>query len=87
MVNVNRSAYKSIEIMKNEKVVRLDVGMDVIFTVKSGVLKKGNLIDIKGKDEKTKLVIETQGNEGETHEETWHLIVVDDDSLDIDEKE
>jgi len=85
MVNVNKSVYKSVEILKNGKVIRLDVGMDVIFSVKTGVIKRGNLVDIKGKEEKTRLIIEVQGDE-ETHEENWELIVMDENSLDIDEE-
>lgn len=84
MVGLNKSAFKSVEIMKKDKVVRLDAGMNVVFSVASGVVKKGNLVDIKGKKEKTELEIQTTGVDGELHKETWSLSVMDDNSLDID---
>lgn len=85
MVDLNKSAFKSVEIMKEGKVIRLDVDMDVCFSVASGIVKKGTLVDIKGKKEKTELEIQTKGDDGELHKETWLLAVMDENSLDIDE--
>ena len=87
MVELNKSAFKSFEIMKEGKVVRIDVDMDICFSVASGVVKKGILVDIKGKKEKTELEIQTKGDDGELHKETWSLAVMDENSLNIDEDE
>ncbi len=76
--------FKSINIYKGDKVVRLDVGMNVVFTKQSGEVKKGLLVDIKGKEEKAKLFIQPHG---EPQTEQWSVSVMDDDSLDIDEDE
>ena len=76
--------FKSINIYKGDKVIRLDVGMNVIFTKQSGEIKKGLLVDIKGKEEKAKLFIQPHG---EPQIEEWAVMVMDDDSLDIDEDE
>ena len=76
--------FKSINIYKGDKVVRLDVGMNVIFTKQSGEVKKGALVDIKGKGVKAALFIQPHG---EPQTEEWCVSVMDDDSLDIDEEE
>lgn len=75
--------FKSINIYKGDKIVRLDVGMNIEFTTQSGVVKKGILKDIKGKEEKAELTIQPHG---EPQKETWCVAVMDDDSLDIDEE-
>jgi len=73
--------FKSINIYKGDKVVRLDVGMNVVFTKQSGEVKRGELKDIKGKEEKAKLYVQPHG---EPQIEEWCVSVMDDDSLDID---
>jgi len=75
--------FKSINIYKGDKVVRLDVGMNIVFTKQSGEVKKGLLKDIKGKEAKALMYIQPHG---EPQTEEWSVAVVDDDSLDIDEE-
>jgi len=75
--------FKSINIYKGDKAIRLDVGMNVVFTKQSGEVKRGLLVDIKGKEDKAKLFIQPHG---EPQIEEWGVVVMDDDSLDIDEE-
>jgi hypothetical protein len=76
--------FKSVNVVKGDKIVRLNVGDNITFTTQTGVVKTGILKDLKGKEEKAELTIQPVG---EPQKETWLFAMMDDDSLDVADSE
>ena len=84
MVTVQTSAFKSFEIMKEGKVVRIDEGDTIQFSIETGEIITGILTKISGKEEKTKLQIVPKG---EQKEEIWSIMVISENTLTVIENE
>ena len=84
MVTVQRSAFKSFEIMKEGRVIRIDEGDTIQFSIETGEIITGILTKISGKEEKTKLQIVPKG---EQKEEIWSIMVISEDTLTVIEDE
>jgi len=84
MVEVQRSAFKSFEIMKEGRVIRIDEGDTIQFSIETGEIITGILTKISGKEEKTKLQIVPKG---EQKEEIWSIMVISEDTLTVIEDE
>lgn len=84
MVTVTKSVFKSLEVLTDDKNLRLDTGMNVRFSTEDGVIKRGILKDIKKKDEKTELIIKPHG---EPQEENWKVVDIQENTLTIDKED
>ena len=84
MIEVQRSAFKSFEIMKEGRVIRIDEGDTIQFSIETGEIITGILTKISGKEEKTKLQIVPNG---EQKEEIWSIVVISEDTLTVIEDE
>ena len=78
MVMVEKDAFKSIIL---DGKLRVDEGDTIEFVVEStGEMKKGALLKIKGKKEKTEFEILPEMSE---HKETWFLITIKEKSIKV----
>jgi hypothetical protein len=84
MVLVNTNPFKSMEVEKEGKTLRIDEGMKIKFVAETGEVISGTLTKISGKGEKTKLQIIPYGAQ---KEEIWALAVMAEGTLGIDESE
>ena len=84
MVELNKSAFKSVEIMKDGKVIRIDEGNTIQFSTETGEIITGILTKISGKGEKTKLQIIPKE---EQKEEIWSIMVISENTLTVIENE
>ena len=84
MVEVQRSAFKSFEIMKEGRVIRIDEGDTIQFSIETGEIITGILTKISGKEEKTKLQIIPKE---EQKEEIWSIMVISENTLTVIENE
>ena len=81
MVNVETSAFKSIEVTdESGKILRVDEGDTVVYATETGEEITGKLTKIIGKREKTKIQIVPQGGQ---KEEIWSVLVMAEGSLNV----
>ena len=78
MVNVSKDAYKSVEVLNGNNVVRVDEGDLISFATETGEMISGRVTKISGKAEKTKFQIAPDNSQ---KEEIWSVVVMAEDSL------
>lgn len=78
MVTVNTDAFKSVEVLKGDNVIRIDEGDLINFATETGESITGRVTKISGKGEKTKLQIVPKDSQ---KEEIWSVLVMAEDSL------
>jgi hypothetical protein len=83
MINVVTDPFKSFEVASKNGTVRIDEGMKIKFCTESGESKTGVIKKIQGKGEKAKIQIIPSGSECE---EVWSLIVMAENSLEVDKE-
>lgn len=87
MVTVSTDAFKSVEVLNGNKVIRIDQGNLINFATETGESITGRVTKISGKGEKTKFQIVPKDSQ---KEEIWTVLVMAEDSLkvvDEDEEE
>ena len=80
MVTVNTDAFKSVEVLKGDNVIRIDEGDLINFATETGESITGRVTKISGKGEKTKLQIVPKDSQ---KEEIWSVLVMAEDSLTV----
>jgi len=80
MVTVNTDAFKSVEVLKGDNVIRIDEGDLINFATETGESITGRVTKISGKGEKTKLQIVPKDSQ---KEEIWSVLVMAEDSLSV----
>ena len=83
MVSVETDAFKSVEVLNGNDVIRIDEGNFIQFTTEMGELIEGRLTKISGKGKKTKLQIVPKDSQ---KEEIWSVEVIQENSLTVEEE-
>ena len=82
MIEVKVNPYKSVVILDSEgEEITISEGDQIKFCLESGVVKKGRVTKLQGKDDKLKIQMIPQEKECE---EIWPVIVMSDGSLGLD---
>lgn len=85
MVIIERNPYKSIIIQNEEgENITLSEGDQIQFCLDSGLVKKGKITKLQGKDDKLK--IQMIPDDGEC-EQIWPVVVISEGSLKLKEDE
>ncbi len=79
MLEVSRATFKSVEVMKDGKVIRLNVGDRIEFANLTAEVKKGTIVNLGGtKAEKVSITIQPDDEECEV---TWKVASIAENSL------
>lgn len=76
------SSWNVIKVKTDEGIIVANEGDSINFVTESGEVKKGNIVKLSGKKEKTKVKFVT--DDGTDHDETWGVTSIKEDTFKVE---